>query len=426
MNDFQEYIYEVLKMNPKNGINIKWEKFINNSTIKKISLKYKYNSENLKKFYNFTLSLIKTSNENLKKYSCLDVVKKPYFSINIFNGIKLTYHENIQYLANMYNNYFTRIFKYEEFIFLVEKLYKFNEKVIPKYIFVEREDAVLVKDKNNNFKSKKVQNVHVIDDLGKFLYTQDLAETFQADDKYVLNDFGKKFYKLICMSSTKKEKEVSSRLVSLKRMSKMTGVKKHEKYYKNVFSRIGKNELFRNIATKREGAFKYFFDEYKVLIDYAIAEYGYGCKIRFCGNKTNKKNDYDGVIKIGKNKEKIQITTISHNEEEKKLKENLLNYGWSIHRVSQIEESKKKVLDLVSNAIEKKESKLKDKVKINLLILVDCFEEFALEDIKNKKEFEAIFIKLRNRKYKFKKIDIIVAGYKSDIEYLEPWVIKIK
>ena len=165
----------------------------------------------------------------------------------------------------------------------------------------------------------------------------------------------------------------------------MTGVKKHEKYYKNVFSRIGKNELFRNIATKREGSFKYFFDEYKVLIDYAIAEYGYGCKIRFCGNKTNKKNDYDGVIKIGKNKEKIQITTISHNEEEKKLKENLLNYGWSIHRVSQIEESKKKVLDLVSNAIEKKESKLKDKVKINLLILVDCFEEFALEDIKNKK-----------------------------------------
>ena len=94
--------------------------------------------------------------------------------------------------------------------------------------------------------------------------------------------------------------------------------------------------------------------------------------------------------------------------------------------MSQIEESKKKVLDLVSNAIEKKESKLKDKVKINLLILVDCFEEFALEDIKNKKEFEAIFIKLRNRKYKFKKIDIIVAGYKSDIEYLEPWVIKIK
>ena len=326
----------------------------------------------------------------------------------------------------MYHNYFTRIFKYEEFIFLVEKLYKFNEKVIPKYIFVEREDTVLVKDKNNNLKSKKVQNVHVIDDLGKFLYTQDLAETFQADDKYVLNDFGKKFYKLICMSSTKKEKEVSSRLVSLKRMSKMTGVKKHEKYYKNVFSRIGKNELFRNIATKREGAFKYFFDEYKVLIDYAIAEYGYGCKIRFCGNKTNKKNDYDGVIKIGKNKEKIQITTISHNEEEKKLKENLLNYGWSIYRVSQIEESKKKVLDLVSNAIEKKESKLKDKVKINLLILVDCFEEFALEDIKNKKEFEAIFIKLRNRKYKFKKIDIIVAGYKSDIEYLEPWVIKIK
>lgn len=36
MNDFQEYIYEVLKMNPKNGINIKWEKFINNSTIKKL------------------------------------------------------------------------------------------------------------------------------------------------------------------------------------------------------------------------------------------------------------------------------------------------------------------------------------------------------------------------------------------------------
>ena len=64
MNDFQEYIYEVLKMNPKNGINIKWEKFINNSTIKKISLKYKYSSEDLRKFYNFTLSLIKTSNEN--------------------------------------------------------------------------------------------------------------------------------------------------------------------------------------------------------------------------------------------------------------------------------------------------------------------------------------------------------------------------
>ena len=46
MNDFQEYIYEVLKLNPKNGINIKWGKFINNYIIKKISLKYKYNSEN--------------------------------------------------------------------------------------------------------------------------------------------------------------------------------------------------------------------------------------------------------------------------------------------------------------------------------------------------------------------------------------------
>lgn len=445
MNDFEKYIKAIIEINPNNNLTIEKENFMNNSIIVTLCSNYNYNEKDVENFYKFTLSLIKLKNDVLINYSKFPIVKIPEFCIDLFNAIRLTYNENIEYLGNMYINYLTRSFKYEKFIQLVKILYSFKEKIVYKYYFFEREDTTLFIDEpfkyhiekyNNNVivdnpgkhHVKREKNTYIIDDLGKILYEKGLAKKIPVNckDEYVLNDLGKKFYELLFITTTKKEEEMSSKLINSKRMSKKMSLKKHKKYYKEVCKRIDSNEMYKNIAYKREGDFKYFFNEYKVLIDYANARYGEKCKIRFCGNKTNKKYDYDGVTVNNHVKEFIQITTISHSKEEKKEKEKIINYGCGSFKIERLDDAQKRVLNLVRTAIEKKNDKLKNKVPIKLLVQVDCFDGYFIDDIANEKYFSSIFDSLKNNEYKFKKIDLIVNGYLNDTRYIEPWVITIK
>ncbi len=445
MNDFQKYIEVITEINPNNNITIEKEKFMNNSIIIKLCSDYNYNDKDVENFYKFTLSLIKLKNDVLIKYSKFPIVKIPEFCIDLFNAIRLTCNENIEYLGNMYINYLTRSFKYEKFIQLVKILYSFKEKIFIHYFFFEKEDITLFIDEpfkyhierdsknvivNNLGKHhvKKEKNTYIIDDLGKILYEKGLAKKILVNckDEYILNDLGKKFYELIFINTTKKEEEMSSKLINLKRMSKKMSLKKHKKYYKEVCKRIDSNKIYKNIAYKHEGDFKYFFNEYKILIDYATAKYGEGCKLRFCGDKTNKLCDYDGVIVNNHIKEFIQVTTISHSKEEKKEKENILNYGCGSFKIEKLDDAQKRVLNLVSSAINKKNEKVEKKNSIKLLVQVDCFDGYFIDDISNQKYFSSIFDSLKNNQYKLEKIDLIVSGYLNDTRYIKPWIITIK
>lgn len=445
MNDFQKYIRALVQINVNNNITIKKEKFINDSAIIGICSYYNYDKKHIENFYKFTLSMVKLDNHILINFSNFSIVKYSRFCMDLFNAIKLTYNENIEYLGNMYINYIEKqTLKYDEFINLVKILYSFKEKIMCKYFFVEKEDRILQIDellnyqtgkyeknvvaKNQNKVSVKEVNTYVIEDLGKLLYGMGMAKkkSNNCKDEYMLNELGKKFYKMISIKTTSKEKKITSRLISLKIMSKKMSIQKHEKYYRGVIRKINSNKLYKNIAYKHEGLFKYFFNEYKILIDYSYAKYGNKCKIRFCGDKTNKKCDYDGVVFSNHTKEFIQITTISHSNKEKEEKEKIINYGYGIFNIEKLDDARKRVLNLVKSAITKKNDKLKSKVSIKLLIEVNCFDGYFIEDISNKKDFSSIFNPLKNGAYKFEKIDLVVNGYLNDSRYIEPWVITIK
>lgn len=428
MNDFQKYIETIIKINSKNDIYIKREYFINDNIIKELYVKYNYTDEDVEKFYKFTLSLIKIDNQVLKKFAYFSIVGNTKFCKDLFNAIKHTYYDNIDYLGNMYLNYLNRSFKYDKFIILVEKLCKFKEKITHKYIFIEKEENLIDIDESSDKHPKKKKYSYIIDDLGKFLYNQNLAEKKQIGNsfKYRLNDLGEKFYKMLFVKPTKKEIRLSSKLVNRKIMSKKMSVKKHKEYYKKVRKNLNSNQMYNKVAYIHEGEFKYFFNEYKVLIDYAITKYGEKCKLRFCGDDTNKTFDYDGVIKNNNCKEFVQITTISHDEEEKEKKGKLINLGCSDFKVEKLSDARRKVFDKVNSAIENKNTKLKKQIPFKLVVQVDCFDGYFIEDVLDRKYFSSIFDSLKNKEYKFKKIDLIVDRYTDDTRYIEPFIITIK
>ena len=209
-------------------------------------------------------------------------------------------------------------------------------------------------------------------------------------------------------------------------MSNLDNVIEHKKYYDTIIKEIENNKNLQKVARLHDRIFKKFFEEYNVLIKYAMAKYGKQCSIQFCGEDTNKEIKYDGIIKIGKKIDKVEITAPLYGEEEKN-QINLLNRtGIVSTMVSQYENFEYGILKKVENAINKKNKMDSYDNTIDLVVFFDQFEYLFSRQISDKKYIDSIFVNLKENQYKFKSVSILIDEYISNKICLKPRIIKIK
>lgn len=209
-------------------------------------------------------------------------------------------------------------------------------------------------------------------------------------------------------------------------MSTLDNVMKHKEYYEEVMKKIGDSENRIKVARLHEKLFKDFFEEYDVLIKYAIAKYGENCEIKFCGRDTSSKIKCDGIIKIGEIEEKIEITSPFHDEEEKIQMKQLNRVGISSCKVSEYKDFEEKITKKVKDILEQKNTMDSYDESINLVIMYDDFEYLFSEQIANEDYMNSLFEDLKNNDYKFKSVSILIDRYIGDKINLEPRIIKIK
>ena len=247
-----------------------------------------------------------------------------------------------------------------------------------------------------------------------------------GDLEYELNEDGINFFKNISLDPTTKEKEIYAEEIDIKRMNTLDNVLEHKKYYDEVMKNIGEDEDKIKVARLHDKTYKAFFEEYSVLIDYAIAKYGEKCSIKFCGNDTSKSLKYDGLIKIGDVEEKIEITSPFYGEDEKEQMKQLNRVGITSIKIESDIDFKTEIFQKVKEAIDKKNNMDSYDNTINLVVLFDSFENIFSKQISDEKFINGIFEDLKNEKYKFKTVSILVDRYIGDNIKLEPRIIEIK
>lgn len=201
---------------------------------------------------------------------------------------------------------------------------------------------------------------------------------------------------------------------------------KHKEYYGEVMKKIGDDENRIKASRLHEQLFKDFFEEYDVLIKYAIAQYGENCQIKFCGRDTSMKIKYDGIIKIGETEERIEITSPFHDEEEKIQMKQLNRVGLSSCKVSEYKNFEGKITKKVKDIIEQKNSMDSYDESINLVVMYDDFEYLFSEQIADGEYMNSLFEEVKCNEYKFKSVSVLIDKYIGDGINVEPRIIKIK
>lgn len=269
---------------------------------------------------------------------------------------------------------------------------------------------------------------YIDNSCGETLYLHGLAErAFKIGNmEYVLNSDGEKFINNISIEPTSKEKEIYSRLIDYKRMSSLDDVMNHKKYYDGVMNRIRVNDDITKVARLHDKNFKEFFEEYDVLIKYAIAKYGENCRIRLCGRETSNVIKFDGIIEVNGKEEKIEITTPFRSEKDNEQMKQLNKFGTTDFKMNYYQDPGEKIKNIVQEALKNKNSKNSYDSTVNLVVLYEGFEDLFSNKISNDTYFEALFEDFKEDEYIFKSVSVLIDSYKgSDLE-IAPRIIKIK
>ena len=269
---------------------------------------------------------------------------------------------------------------------------------------------------------------YVDNSCGETLYLNGLAErNFKIGNmEYILNSEGEIFINNISLESTSKEKEIYSNLIDYNVMSTLDNVMNHKKYYDSVMNKIIINDDIVKVARLHDKNFKDFFEEYSVLMKYAIAKYGENCKIRHCGRETNNQIKYDGIIEFNGIEERIEITTPFHTETEKEQMKKLNKFGTTDFKVEYYSEPSKRIRNTVQEAINKKNAMNSYDSSVSLVVLFDDFEYIISEQISDENYINDIFKDLKIENYKFKTVSVLVDRYNGNDVKLEPRIIEIK
>lgn len=244
--------------------------------------------------------------------------------------------------------------------------------------------------------------------------------------EYKLNKDGEKFFDNIYLDPTAKEKEIYSNEIDCNKMSTLDNVMKHKQYYEDVMKKIGDDENRIKAARLHDKLFKDFFEEYDVLIKYAIAKYGENCEIKFCGRDTSRKIKYDGIIKTGEIEEKVEISSPFHGEEEKIQMKQLNRVGISSCKVSEYKNFEENITKKVKDIIEQKNSMDSYDESISLVVMYDDFEYLFSDQIANEEYMNSLFNELKRNDYKFKSVSVLIDQYIGDKINIKPRIIEIK
>ena len=269
---------------------------------------------------------------------------------------------------------------------------------------------------------------YIDNSCGKTLYLHGLAEKdFEIGNmEYVLNSNGEKFINNISLEPTSKEKEIYSELIDYSRMSTLDDVKNHKNYYDSVMSKINVNYEMVKVARLHDKNFKDFFEEYYVLIKYAIAQYGENCKISLCGRETSNSIKFDGIIIANGKEERIEITTPFRSEEDNEQMKQLNKFGVTDFKISYYQDPGEKIKNIVQKALNDKNSNNSYDGTVNLVVLYEGFEGLFIDKISDDTYFESLFEDFKEDEYIFNSVSVLIDRYKgSDIE-IAPRIIKIK
>lgn len=405
MTDLKNFIDGLIKINKKDELIIKKECFYQEIPVKEIIEKYQLDEN---KIYIFANYILKIKNNKLKKIGSLYDIG--YIDELIFYNLKILDIQKIDYFCSLFLRYLCNDIDYKSLSDFIIILNKIN---------INFDFIWFVESNNERYTSKE---------YGEELFYNRLAEkVFRiADLEYKLTSEGKKFFDNIYLNPTAKEKEIYSKEIDIDKMSTFDSVLNHKQYYEQVMKKIGNDENRIKVARLHDKSFKYFFEEYDVLIKYAIAKYGNDCMIRFCGQETKNNIKYDGIIKSENIEERVEITSPFYGEEYKNDMKELNRVGIGHCKSSNwigIEES---IKNIVKSIINKKNSMSSYDNTINLVVMFDNFEYLFSKQIRDENYINSIFEDLKKSTYKFKSVSILVDRYIGSELQTEPRIIKIK
>ena len=409
MNDITVFIDALIDLNPKDDLVIDKKCFYKNNNIDKIVKKYDFSNVGKNKLYLFALYILKFNNTTLQKRSEL------YNNVNIdllFNNLKIIKKEYIDYFGCLFCRYMNYELKCNDLFLFLEILSKLKIK----YLYF------MWKIEHNN-------EYYTGEEYGKDLCKNGLAEKLEfyiGDMEYRLTKKGKEFFNNIYIEPTNKEKEFYSKKINIKKMSTLSPVLEHKRYYEEIMNEIGTDNIHIKVSRLYDKNFKIFFEEYNVLIKYAIAKYGNNCSLKFCGRDTSNIIKYDGFIIFGNTEEKIEITGPFYTKEEKKTIKELNKVGFTCHKCSRYEDPQKYIESIVKDAVEKKNAKESYDNTITLVVMFDDFSYLFSEQITDENYINSLFENLKDNNYKFKNINILIDKYESNKIVIEPRIITIK
>ena len=413
MNDLMNFVNTLILLNPNNDLIISKRKYYINKEIKNINEKYKFNNMDKNKLYVLGINILKLDNKKLKALEKDNRYNENICNL-IFNNIKNIKRSHIDNLSNLFIKYLQYEIKEQK---LLEYISILIDLKIPQidtiYTLKIQGDSYILNEKD----AIRLHKFGLVEKLP--YYTGNL--------EYKLTLKGLDFLDKIYLEPTKKEKEYYASKISYDKMNKLFPVLKHKKYYDEIYNQMASDDKFKKIARLRDqNIIKDFFEEYIVLIKYAITKYGENCKIKFCGNKTIDKIKYDGYIVFGDKEEKLEITAPFNNENKKDTIKELNRDGISHHKVHSYNERIEEVKAIMKNTIDKKNEKDSYDENINLVIFFDEFEFFFSEKLLDDKFLNSLFEDLKEKEYKFKNVLVLVDAYIGDCEKVPPRIITIK
>ena len=404
MSDLSELINAIVDIDKNDEICVPRSEFYSNSVITSIIEKYQLENE---KLFIFAKELAKFENKNIRKK--IKIINQNLSDL-FFSYMVVVKNENVKNFSDFFINCY--IFEPTITIDELEMYLDFISKMKSGFFYC----MPLYSKDNMTYISKE---------YGKELFDNGFTEgEFSAHHAYILNSKGNKLIKYINLDITKKEKRVYSKIINIKKMNRWQQVSRHRAYYEEIQKKISENIDYIKMIRLHEGTFKDFIEEYDVLIKYAIAKYGEGCKIRFCGNETWIRPKHDGEIKHENQVERVEITYPGYDSEEKKEMKQLNNFGHSNVKCGSYDEYKDEIKKKIEEKINNKNIKTDSYDNtITLVVMMDMHEFFMNEEINNKEFYDDLFSTMKTDSYIFKNVDILIDKFNDNSE---PWIYKMK
>ncbi len=322
-----------------------------------------------------------------------------------FTKIKSTLSINVKFLGNIFINYLRGKSK-----LTIKRVINYTDLVSN---FPYNQDIILAPQ---SYKGKKFYS----EDAYKYLLNLNMV-CINKYGHYELKKEGEIFLDSLYIVEVVKDEWKN--LIDVKQMEQLLPVLEHKKYFDYTLKMIENNNVCIEKAKAKFSEFKWFFEDYINLINYAMTKHGSNCEIKFCGNNTKNKPHYDGLIKYKENEEKIELTISTTNIDKVRYKRDLKLRGWGSLDVSS--GNIPQIYREISSALN---SKIKNfdnyDETINLVIIWDNYVLPTYSELEFRKDIENVFKTLKEKEYSFKTIEILFnESTKNDIK---SWIYTIK